>query len=80
MESAPLHNAIKASAAEVNYSQEALYQMLYTLHYISMHLNRYRDFNGCLTVISPAERSIKAATPAMSEAWGGQNMRLQYVV
>jgi len=32
MESAPLHNARKISASEVHYSQEALYQMLYTLH------------------------------------------------
>jgi len=33
MESAPLHNARKTScASEVHYSQEALYQMLYTLH------------------------------------------------
>jgi len=32
MKSAPLHNARKTSASEVHYSQEALYQMLDTLH------------------------------------------------
>jgi len=43
MESALLHNARKTSATEVHYSQEALYQMLYTYIHIHTRTIVYRE-------------------------------------
>jgi len=37
LESAPLHNARKTNASEVQYSQKELYQVLYTLHIHYIH-------------------------------------------
>jgi len=39
MESAPLHDARKTSASEVHYSQETLYQILFTLNYITLYIH-----------------------------------------